>query len=175
VVSFVGGAVGLGCNGIHYLDMFDAIAGEGEDDIVWARLSPSPVPSSRGAELRDFGGDFTVRRGRATLFISLPAESSAATLSAVRGDHFAAWLDENDQSYRVYRRDPRSRKPSHLYGQDYRLEAQGTFPAVRFEETTRAWAQGELDFPSLDVGLRLQRLVFRLLEAGGAAPPYSFS
>jgi hypothetical protein len=175
MVSCVGGAVGLGCNGIHYVDMFDVLAGPGEDEIVHARLSPSRIASNRGEQLVDFGGDFVVARARATLWLSLSAESSAPAVTTVRGDHFVAWLEESEQQYRVYRRDPGSQRPNAQYGQDYALHASGPAPAVRFEEATAAWARGESALPSLAIGLRTQRLVFRMLQAAGAPAPYRFS
>lgn len=175
LVTCVGGAVGIGCNGIHYVDLFDFLAPGGEDVIASAFLSPTLLPSSRGPQFRDFGGDFLVRRGQASLFLSFSAESSAAAVSTIRGDHFIATLDETRAAYMIHRRDPASLEPTHRYGRDYALYAQGTIDATRYEELTAGWASGRLELPSLEVGRRTQRLVFRMLAAAGAQEPYCFT
>lgn len=174
--SLVGGAVGLGCNGVHYLDMVDYIAG-GLDDaqVRYAALSPTLVASTRGDAYRDYGGSFVLEAGRTTAFVSLSAESSAAGLSTIRGDNFSAWLDENDQSFRIHARRPDSSKPPHLYGRDYELVDAGRLESTPLERVSEAWARGQRELPGLNVALRLHRLLFRLLEAGGARPPYSFT
>jgi predicted dehydrogenase len=175
LVSCVGGAVGIGCNGVHYVDLFDFLAPSGEDVIASASLSPTLLPSSRGPQFRDFGGEFLVRRGSASLFLSLSAESSAAAVSTIRGDHFIATLDEPSASYAIHKRSPASQEPTHRYGRDYALQVQATVDAVRYEELTAAWASGRLELPSLEVGRRVQRLVFRMLAAAGAPEPYCFT
>lgn len=175
LVSCVGGAVGIGCNGIHYVDLFDFLAPRGQDVIASAYLSPTLLPSSRGPQFRDFGGDFLVRRGQASLFLSLSAESSAAAVSTIRGDHFIVALDEARAAYTIHRRDPASLEPTHRYGRDYALHAEGPIDTARYEELTAGWASGRLELASLEVGRRTQRLVFRMLAAAGAPEPYCFT
>lgn len=96
-------------------------------------------------------------------------------LCSVRGPRFSAWLDENDGSFRIHRRRPDSTLPTSAYGRDYELVDSGKAPSEPGEAVSERWGRGEAALPTLDVGLRVHRLLFRVLEAAGARPPFNFT
>lgn len=175
VVTLNGGAKGIGCNAVHYLDLFLLLAGGDGARIAYSRLSPLRVPSPRGAEFSDFGGTFLVESGRGTFFASLAAESSAAPVFSVRGDHFIAWVDESDWTYRVQARRADSSLPNYRYGRDYEVIESGSLAPPAPESITAAWARGEAELPSLDDAAVSHELLFEILGQGGAEPPYHFT
>ncbi len=59
-VTLNGGAIGLGCMGIHYLDTFLALSRDEVPEVAWAELSKTMVASGRGTQFADFGGDFVL-------------------------------------------------------------------------------------------------------------------
>ena len=50
-----GGAIGLGCNGIHYLDKFILFSGNEMPNIKWVNLSNEIIKSGRGNHFFDYG------------------------------------------------------------------------------------------------------------------------
>ena len=170
-----GGAIGLGCNGIHYLDLFLYLAGGEPAEVRFARLSPQRIASGRGAEFEDFGGSFLLEGRRGVLFAALSADSSATVTLTVRGDGFKAWLDEADRTWRLAARDPASTLPNYRYGADYRVLADGRAEAPALDEVTARWSRGEISLPGLESALAAHALLDRILRAGGATPPYRYT
>lgn len=176
--QLTGGALGLGCNGIHFLDLFLFVTGAREWTLPLARLSAEPVRSGRGSEFVDFGGDFVVRvQGpqAATFFLSLAPESSAPPSLGIRGDGFSFVCDHADNFARLWTRDPESTKPNYRYGADYRKEHEGPLSIPSLDSVTAGWAQRTTVLPTLAQGLDSHRLLFDLLRAGGARGPHAFT
>ena len=64
VMMLNGGAIGLGCNGIHYLDKFILFSGNEMPNIKWVNLSNEIIKSGRGNHFFDYGGDFILNTSR---------------------------------------------------------------------------------------------------------------
>jgi hypothetical protein len=176
LLTVTGGALGLACNGIHYLDLFLFLSeGKGDVETKFVNLSRSQVASGRGAAFHDYGGTFILQRGTATFFGSLSAESSAPTVVSLRGDHFTCWIDESDFTFRLQSRKPTSKEPNYLYGRDYGLEETGTLRPTPLDEVTRRWANNEISLPAFSDSVKAHHLLFDILEKGGANPPYYFT
>lgn len=175
VMTLNGGAIGLGCMGIHYLDTFLCFAGDEMPQVRWARLSRETVKSGRGAQFEDFGGDFVLEGRRGRLLASLSAESSANVVVNVRGKHFMAQIDYNDFQWKLARRKPDSTMPFYRYGADYEVIEQGRLDIPVMDAVSEAWALGQLSLPTLEKALLTHRLLDDLLQAGGARPPYRFT
>ena len=170
-----GGAAGLGSNGIHFLDLYFFLTGDTSFRVTHAALSITPVPSGRGPEFSDFGGNFLVENRRGSFFCSLSPDSSAPPVLVVRGSHFIAWLDEGDLRYRLEARDPDSRKPNYLCGRDYRVVEEGIMSLLPFHKVTANWVAGTLELPGFQEGLRAHKLLFAILETAGRKPPFRFT
>lgn len=174
-VTLNGGAIGLGCMGIHYLDTFLALSGDEVPDVTWAELSKKSVASGRGAGFTDFGGDFVLSGPRARLLASLEAGSSANVLMTVRGSHFLAQVDYTDMRWKIHTRKPDSDLPNYRYGADYVVDEEGTFSIPPMDTLSHDWALGLIEMPGLAQALKTHDLLDRILQAGGARPPYRYT
>lgn len=170
-----GGAIGLGCMGIHYLDTFLCLSGDEMPAVRWAVLSAGTVKSGRGQQFEDFGGDFVLEGARGRLLASLSAGSSANVVMSVRGEHFIAQVDYTDMHWKVSRRRANSTLPFYRYGADYEIVEQGRLEIPAMDAVTEDWALGRLDLPVLEQALATHRLLDDVLRAGGARPPYRFT
>ena len=175
VMTLNGGAIGLGCNGIHYLDTFLCFSAEERPSVRWAELSKSRVASGRGEQFVDFGGDFVLEGTRGRLLASLSADSSSGVVMTVRGEHFMAQVDYSDLQWKLARRKPGSLLPNYRYGADYEIVEQGELEIPAMDAVTEAWALGRIQLPGLEQALVTHRLLDELLRAGGAQPPYCFT
>lgn len=174
-VTLNGGAVGLGCMGIHYLDTFLALSGDDMPDVTWSELSKTLVASGRGARFTDFGGDFVLTGRRSRLMASLEAGSSANVLMTVRGAHFLALVDYTDKRWKIHTRKPASVMPNYRYGADYVVDEEGAFSIPGMDALSHDWALGLIEMPGLAQALKTHDLLDRILQAGGARPPYQYT
>lgn len=174
-VTLNGGAIGLGCNGIHYLDTFLYLAGDEKPAVRWATLSSESVKSGRGNQFEDFGGDFVLEGSRSRLLASLAADSSAGVVMTVRGEHFMAQVDYSDMQWKISRRKPESTMPYYRYAADYEIVEQGRLEIPAMDAVTEGWALGRINLPVLEQALVTHRLLDEILRAGGAHPPYRFT
>lgn len=170
-----GGAIGLGCMGIHYLDTFLCLCGDEIPAVRWATLSNETVKSGRGPEFEDFGGDFVLEGARGRLLASLSASSSNNVVMSVRGEHFMVQVDYNEFQWKIVRRKPGSTLPLYRYGADYEIIEQGRLEIPAMDTVTEDWALGRIDLPTLEQALVTHRLLDDILRAGGAIPPYRFT
>lgn len=174
-VTLNGGAIGLGCMGVHYLDTFLCIAGDETAKVAWVSLSTETVKSGRGQQFEDFGGSFVAETRRGRLMASLEADSSANVIMTVRGQHFMAQVDYGDLTWKVVRRKADSALPFYRYGADYEIVEQGKLELPAMDAVTEAWAKGEQTLLRLEQALPVHRLLDDILRAGGAQPPYRFT
>lgn len=173
-MTLSGGALGLGCNGIHFLDQFEFLCPGFETKAVLSQLSRTAIASGRGKEFSDFGGHFVLERGDHRFLGSLSADSSAGSTLTVRGDHFLAWIDAA-QNHELRIRSASSEKPNYLYGQDYVVESAGKVTPPSLDAVTESWVARPEVLPALDEALGAHRALFSLLKLGGAAEPYHFT
>lgn len=170
-----GGAIGLGCMGIHYLDTFLCLSGDEMPAVRWAILSDETVKSGRGPQFEDFGGDFVLEGPRGRLLASLSAGSSANVVMTVRGEHFMAQVDYNEMQWKISRRNADSTMSFYRYGADYEIVEQGRLEIPAMDAVTESWALGKIDLPVLEQALVTHRLLDEILRTGGAHPPYRFT
>ena len=55
-INFTGGALGIGANGIHYLDLLFFLYNAKKAKIAYATIEPETIESGRGSSFKDFGG-----------------------------------------------------------------------------------------------------------------------
>ncbi|MCE3234603.1 MAG: oxidoreductase domain protein [Vampirovibrio sp.] len=72
------GAIGLGCNGIHYIDLANYLFGA-EPTEIYASLLPDSVPSPRGAQFMDHAGTLLVHYPAGKLILDMSPDSSAGS------------------------------------------------------------------------------------------------
>ncbi len=174
-VTLNGGAIGLGCMGIHYLDTFLALSGDEMPDVSWSELSKTLVASGRGTQFTDYGGDFVLTGPRARLMASLEAGSSANVLMTVRGAHFLAQVDYTDMRWKISSRKLGSSMPNYRYGAEYVTDEESGFSIPAMHELSHDWAKGLIDMPGLVQAVKTHDLLDRILQEGGAKPPYQYT
>jgi hypothetical protein len=174
-VTLNGGAIGLGCMGIHYLDTFLVLCGHQSPRVVSSSLSTQMVASGRGEQFQDYGADFVLQGRRGRMLASLDAASSSNVVMTVRGAHFMATADYGDMRWKLSRRKPDSPLPNYRYGADYEVVEQGALEIPAMDVQTERWALGKLDLPSLAQAAPAHQLLDEILRAGGAQPPYRFT
>jgi predicted dehydrogenase len=174
-VTLNGGAIGLGCMGIHYLDTFLALSGDEMPVVTWSELSKTLIASGRGPQFTDYGGDFVLTGPRARLMASLEAGSSANVLMTVRGAHFLAQVDYTDMRLKISSRKPDSSLPNYRYGAEYVLDEESVFSIPAMHEISQSWATGVIQMPDLAQAVKTHDLLDRILQAGGAKPPYQYT
>lgn len=174
-VTLNGGAIGLGCMGIHYLDTFIALCGDEVPDVVWSSLSDQGVASGRGSQFEDFGADFVLKGRRGKLLASLEAGSSANVVMTVRGAHFMAQVDYADRQWKLALRKPDSTLPNYKYGADYQVIEQCKLDLPAMDSVTELWALDRLQLSPLQRAIGPHLLLDGILRAGGAQPPYKYT
>jgi len=174
-VTLNGGAIGLGCMGIHYLDTFLALSRDEMPDVTWSELSKTVVASGRGVQFTDFGGDFVLTGPRSRLMASLEAGSSANVVMSVRGAHFLAQVDYTDMRWKISTRRADSSLPNYRYGAEYVVDEESGFSIPAMHELSQNWATGLIDMPGLVQAVKTHDLLDRILQSGGAKPPYQYT
>ncbi len=172
-VAVTGGAFGLACNGIHWIDLALYLSGDAEGWLLYGELDETPIASGRGAEFRDYGGRALFGFADGTrLHIASAAGSSAPIHAVVTGSMRQTVLFPHDETAVVYERDPASRLPAYRYGAEY---GRRELPALGGDElwcSTERWARAVAagdppGHPELELSARAHELLFDLLETSG--------
>ena len=173
LASVVGGAYGLACNGIHWIDLVRHLSGDGGGRLSFGELDDTPIASGRGKRFRDYGGDavFGFEDG-SRLFLSSGPTSSAPMQVTIVQPAAATVLFPHDGAAVAYRRDATVDKPPFLYGADYERSEMPALGADDLTRSTERWARavaaGEPPpHPSLESSARSHELLFDLLELSG--------
>ncbi|WP_303673620.1 hypothetical protein [Vampirovibrio chlorellavorus] len=72
------GAIGLGCNGIHYIDLANALFAQ-EPTEIYARLLTDSVPSPRGPQFMDHAGTILVNYPAGEFILHMRPDSSVGS------------------------------------------------------------------------------------------------
>lgn len=169
------GAIGLGCNGIHFIDLFNYLCDGDKLNVIHSQLDTTQIASGRGIDFKDYGGIFHIQKDKHDFILNISADSSAPALFSVRGDHFLFSLDESDLSYKLMQRKKDSVKANYLTGHDYQTLESGILNLKPMHQVTADWTQNPNLLPSLTEGLPAHNLLFELLRKGGDNGPYQFT
>lgn len=97
-----GGEFGLGCNGLHYLDLFEYFTNEKSEDYL-AQITESSVGNKRGSQYKEVNGTLVCNTKENDVFSisSLPSKKIGVeiTITTTEGVHI---FDEEDQVYSFY-------------------------------------------------------------------------
>lgn len=171
-INVSSGAMGLGCNGVHWIDFARFLAGDAQGRLLFGEIESTPIASGRGRQFRDYGGRgaFAFDDG-SRLFLSVRADSAAPTAFSIVSprDH---WIVDQDRDVAmIYERRADSAKPNYLYGQDCDLRSLEGVEKTDFPALTQAWL-AEIDggpacpLPLLETAAPTHELLFDLLETG---------
>lgn len=175
VINVVSGASGIGCNGVHWIDLALFLSGEQSGRLLWGEISPEPIKSGRGEQFEDVGGCgvFALGDNGSRLVLTQVASSSAPTTLSVVDEHRLLVVDQLTGEAYDAQRSPTSVKPHYLYGQDYERTVIPAVDAVDWPVLTSSWldsltGDAVCHLPKLDEAAVAHRLLFDLLETSGA-------
>ena len=174
-MTATGGAIGIGCNGVHFLDMYKYLAGTEDIEVLWSDISKIEVLSGRGKRFRDLGGNFLLKALNSKFFCSFAPDSYTNVTLTVKAAKFSATVDYGSSKFRLLTRDDGVETPLYRYGYGFNEEAIYDASIMLPEEITKAWALDEFELVSLDSAIKTHELLFEILEKGGKRPPYYFT
>ena len=168
------GTIGIGANGIHYLDLLYILFDADDAVIVASEIDDQTVPSARGAEFADFGGWAVIKfyknkqlLGRA--FVSISARSTVFGGWDIVGTHGRITLNEIQQKRIDILRKPDSLMPINRYAADYLEPVEKKIESPFLGELTKIWLQnlikGNNVLPDLKESAKVHQLMFDWLSA----------
>ena len=172
-VNFTGGTLGIGANGIHYLDLLFHLLDADAARIEAAAIDDALIPSGRGPAFGDFGGwaciQFTrdgAPVGKSILLLS--AESTVFGGWEVMGPHGRIRLNELEGLRTDILRKAESALPMNRYAGDYLPPVEHRIETPMLGDLTRDWldslAAGTNLLPTLGESLKVHRLMFDWLS-----------
>jgi predicted dehydrogenase len=172
-ITVTSGAMGLGCNGIHWIDFALHLTGQTSGKMLYGEIDELSIGSGRGTEFRDYGGRglFSFPDG-SRLFLSSTASSSAASVFSImaKNQHWA--VDQDAGKAIIHRQDKSLNHPTYLYGKDYSVEVSEELEQIDLINHTRKFIADlkngqDTGFPTLEMVLPGYELLFDLLECSG--------
>lgn len=167
------GTIGIGANGIHYLDLLYFLLDAGDATIKAASISETLIESPRGNSFGDFGGwaaiDYT--KGGELLGTALLSLSSTSTVFGsweFVAPHGRVYLNEVEQKrINTYRKED-SELPLYRYFGDYLPPVEQKIESPFLGDLTAKWivglANGEQLLPSLSESCKVHKLMFDWLN-----------
>lgn len=173
IISINTGSIGIGANGIHYLDMLYFLFDADEAKVVAGEIEKDALPSGRGPEYGDFGGWCTIKFFKANLEIgrahlSITAQSSVFGGWDIIAPHGHITVDEIAQKRVNSLRKDDSTMPIQRYGADYQAPVSSDFISPFLGDLTSVWidsiANGKSALPNLTESLKVHQLMFDWLS-----------
>ena len=173
VISVSSGAIGLGVNGIHWIDFALDVTGARSGQLLFGEIEETVIASGRGPSFRDYGGIgiFGFSDG-SRMLLSCSARSSApAMLSVVTPTSHWIVDQQGDKAWR-HSRAATVTHPTYLYGKDYDSETVEGLEAIDLSTLTESWIQAvraghEPPQPRVTAVAPAYELLFDLLETSG--------
>lgn len=167
------GAIGIGTNGIHYLDLLFFLLDADRAKIVSGQIEDVKIKSGRGAQFGDYGGWCTINFyksadfvGRA--FVSIDPESSVFGGLDIVGAHGRIRFNEIERTRIDILRNPDSELPSYRYAADYAAPIQQNFSPKGLDYMTERWLfdllAGKSILPTVKDVMNVHHLLFDWLE-----------
>jgi hypothetical protein len=166
-MSVTGGAFGLACNGVHWLDLALYLSGDAGGELLYGELDETPIGSGRGTAFRDYGGRALYGFGESRLFVDSMAMSSAPMHVVIDQSERQTVLLPHDERAVVAEREPGLELPTFRYGAGYATRTVVALEADDLWRSTERWARGADDHPTLTTSAAAHDLLFDLLETSG--------
>ena len=169
VVTLNTGSLGIGCNGIHYLDFMFFILNADRAEIVAAEVNDDVIPSGRGPEFCDFGGWAMIRyfnreKLLAKVFFSMSSKSTVFGGWEIVAPNGRIIIDEIAQKRTDVLRKEDSRMPLNRYAADYLPYREEPFPVPFLGDLTALWitelVKGNNILPEVKESLPVHQLMF---------------
>lgn len=167
------GTLGIGCNGIHYLDKMFFILEADRAQIIDAEVEDTLIPSGRGADFCDFGGWAVIKFYKGEQYVGRALISMAATSTAFGGWEIIApfariVIDEIAATRTTILRKEDSNMPMNRYAADFSLPVIEKYEAPFLGDLTTAWITGLInginELPKVEDSLKAHKLMFEWLS-----------
>ena len=173
VITLNTGTLGIGCNGIHYLDFVFFILNANRAEIVAAEVNDDVIPSGRGADFCDFGGwammnFFSGEDLLAKVFFSMSSKSTVFGGWEIVAPYGRIIIDEIAQKRTTVLRKEDSQMPLNRYAADYLPYNEEPFVAPFPGDLTAKWIsellKGVNILPKAKESLQVHQLMFNWLS-----------
>jgi predicted dehydrogenase len=173
IISINTGSIGIGANGIHYLDMLYFLFDADDAKIFAGEIEKETLPSGRGPEYIDFGGWCTIKFfkenneiGRA--HVSITAQSSVFGNWDIITPFGQIIIDEISQRKTEKIRKEDSNMPIQRYGADFLPPVVSGFNSPFLGDLTSDWIDsiinGKSNLPNITESLKVHQLMFDWLS-----------
>jgi predicted dehydrogenase len=163
------GTLGIGANGIHYLDLLYFLLNADSASFVAGEIDERVIPSGRGPQFGDFGGWAIIKffnKGEflANVFLSMSASSTVFGAWDIVGPHGRVYLSEVEGKRIDTLRKDDSQLPFNRYFGDYLPPNEILIESPFLGDLTRKWIQGVIDgeklLPEIGDSIKVHELLF---------------
>lgn len=172
-INFNGGSLGIGANGIHYIDLLFYLFDANRFEIKFAEIDNTLLPSGRGENFKDFGGSAFINFYKNDMFmgssfLSLTSESTAFGGWEIIGTHIRIRINEIEGNRVDICRDENSTMPINRYAADYKNPVTKSISTPELSELTTEWISSISNYhsplPLLNETLIAHKLMFEWLN-----------
>jgi predicted dehydrogenase len=167
------GTIGIGANGIHYLDLLYFLLDADRAKIAAADIDDNIIPSGRGSNFCDFGGWSVIKFYKneklvGTAMLSLSSSSTVLGSWEIVASHGRIYLNEVEQKRIDTLRKADSTMPINRYFADYLPPVETIAASPFLGDLTAKWLvallEGENLLPTIEESIKVHALMFDWLN-----------
>jgi predicted dehydrogenase len=169
-ISINTGTVGIGANGIHYIDLIKYLLGAFTLELIAGEIDENIIPSGRGSEFCDYGGwaivDYKDKDNKVLgrVHFILGSQSTVFAPWEIVGQHGRIQIDEFEQTRSDKIRKHESELPIQRYAGDYLPISKEEFTVPMLNDLTYLWLteliNGNFVLPELKESFEAHSLLF---------------
>ena len=174
-INYNGGTIGIGANGIHYIDLLFYLLDASNAELTAGEIEPQLILSGRGTQFGDFGGWSCIKffdTHQQYLGRSLLSLSSTSTVFGgweIIGSHGRIRINELEKERVDILRKPGSNMPLNRYAADYLPPVIYSIEPPFLGDLTRKWIESIINkginlLPAIEESLKVHRLLFDWLS-----------
>lgn len=172
-ISVNTGSLGIGANGIHYLDLLFFLFGANRYELCYAEIDETILPSGRGVDFADFGGIAVIKFFNSQKYLgksmmSITSESTVFGGWEIVAPHARITIDELKSLRINHYRDALSDLPINRYAAEYLPSVEEFFEAPSLSSITTLWLNEVFNnndaLPCLKDSILSHQLMFDWLE-----------
>jgi predicted dehydrogenase len=167
------GTLGIGANGIHYLDLLYFILDANRAEIIAAEIDKAVIPSGRGTNFCDFGGWSVLNFYKdetlvGKVFLSMSSSSTVFGSWEIVAPHGRVYLNEVEQIRVDTLRKADSAMPINRYFADYLPQSETKLTSPFLGDLTASWLtsllKGVYVLPDIQESMQVHKLMFDWLN-----------